>query len=44
LNERTVYFGSNRPSRAVGFRLTNIGYGHNSHLIGNVLDTESSQG
>ena len=44
LNERTVYFSSNRSGRAVGFRLTNIGYGHDSHLIGNVLDNESSQG
>lgn len=44
LNERTVYFSPNRSGRAVGFRLTNIGYGHDSHLIGNVLDTESSQG
>jgi hypothetical protein len=44
LNERTVYFNPNRSGCAVGFRLTNIGYGHDSHLIGNVLDTESSQG
>jgi len=44
LNERTVYFSPDRSDSAVGFRLTNIGYGHDSHLIGNVLDTESSQG